>query len=141
MVLKSGNRPLNLISKPRITCCPTLPSPFLTDWKLISYVITIKFLTLSWSIFYNVISLSHTIGPFCDSIMLFKMTNFLPQKVKTQCVHFRSHAEYFLLPQKISEKISRRLLLFETKGSIYYIKHMYIQPFLPWEWIDLKVGI
>ena len=58
------------------------------------------------------------------------MSVYLPHKVKTQYVHFKSHAEYFLLPWKMSEEISRRSMLFNiTKGSIYYSKHMYIQPF------------
>ncbi len=59
----------------------------------------------------------------------FTLTN-LPHKVKTQYVHYRSHIEYFLLPWKISEKISRRSELnYRPKGSIYYIKRMYVQPF------------
>ncbi len=32
---------------------------------------------------------------------------FLPHKVKTQYLHFRSHAEYFLLSWKIPEVMSR----------------------------------
>ena len=55
----------------------------------------------------------------------------LPHKVKMQYVNFRSHTKYFLLSWKIPEEISRQSMLFHmiTKGSIYYIKHMYIQPF------------
>ena len=48
-------------------------------------------------------------------------------KVKAQYLHFRSHAEYFLLSWKIPEEISRRSMLLTsitvTKVSIYYIKH------------------
>ncbi len=50
----------------------------------------------------------------------------LPHKVKTQYLHFGSHAEYFPLPWKIHEVFSKRSM---TKGSIYYIRNMYIQPF------------
>ncbi len=41
---------------------------------------------------------------------------FLPftHKVKTQYLHFRSHAEYFLLSLKIPEVISRRSILFHN---------------------------
>ena len=54
----------------------------------------------------------------------------LPHKVKVQYMHFRSHTEYFLLPWKIPEEISRWLMFYHNyKGSIYYTKHMYIQPF------------
>ena len=38
----------------------------------------------------------------------------LPHQVKTQFLHFRSHAEYFLLPWKFPEVISRRLILFHN---------------------------
>ncbi len=38
----------------------------------------------------------------------------LPHKVKTQYLHFRSHAEYSLLSWKISEVISRRSILFHN---------------------------
>ena len=35
----------------------------------------------------------------------------MPHKVKTQYVHLRSHAEYFLLPRKVPEEISRRSII------------------------------
>ncbi len=38
----------------------------------------------------------------------------LPPQVKTQYLYFRSHTEYFLLPWKIPEKISRRSVLFNN---------------------------
>ncbi len=38
----------------------------------------------------------------------------LPHKVKTQYLHFRSQAEYFLLPWKIPEVMSRRSILFHN---------------------------
>ena len=38
----------------------------------------------------------------------------LPLQVKTQYLHFRFHANWFLLPWKISEKISRRSMLFNN---------------------------
>ncbi len=38
----------------------------------------------------------------------------LPYKVKTQYLHFRSHAKYFLLSWKIPEVISRRSILFHN---------------------------
>ncbi len=38
----------------------------------------------------------------------------LPHNVKMQHLHFRSHAEYFLLSQKIPDMISRRSILFNN---------------------------
>ncbi len=38
----------------------------------------------------------------------------LLHKVKTQCVHFRLHANYFLFAWKILEEISRRSMLFNN---------------------------
>ncbi len=38
-----------------------------------------------------------------------------PHKVKTQYVHFRPHTNYFLLPCKISEEISRWSMLFNNQ--------------------------
>ncbi len=35
-------------------------------------------------------------------------------QVKMQCMHFRFHAHYFLLPWKIPQEISRRSLLFHN---------------------------
>ncbi len=52
----------------------------------------------------------------------------LPHQVKTQYLHFRFYANYFLLPWKISEEISRRSML-SHNFRIYHINHMYIQPF------------
>ena len=46
-----------------------------------------------------------------------------------QYVHFNLHTNYFLLPWKIPEGISRPSMLFQYEGSIYHIKHMSIQPF------------
>ena len=40
-------------------------------------------------------------------------TSNLPHKVKTQYVHFRLHTNYFLLPWKIPEEISRWPILFQ----------------------------
>ncbi len=39
---------------------------------------------------------------------------FMPHKVKTQYLHFRSHAEYFILSWKIPEVMSRRSILFHN---------------------------
>ncbi len=62
---------------------------------------------------------------------------FLPHKVKTQYVHFRSHAGYFLLPWKIPEKkLSDDQCSSKTKENNYYSKHMYIYNLLAWKWID-----
>ena len=38
----------------------------------------------------------------------------LPHKVKTRYLHFRSHAEHFLLSWKIPKVISRRPILFHN---------------------------
>ena len=51
----------------------------------------------------------------------------LPHKVKIQYVHFWLHVNYFLLPWKNPEEISRWFMLFITKGTIYLIKCMSIQ--------------
>ena len=50
-------------------------------------------------------------------------------KLKMQHVHFRLHTNYFLLPWMIPEEIETQLMLFNNLGSIYQIKHMFIQPF------------
>ena len=65
-------------------------------------------------------------------------------QVKMQYLHFRFHANYFLLPWKIAEEISRQLCSRITKGSIYHIRRMYIQPFTtkvvwPEIWCLMKV--
>ena len=63
-------------------------------------------------------------GHFLSSITL-------SHKVKTQYVHFRLRANYFLLPLKISEEISRRNQCFSiTQVSINHIKLMSIQTFI-----------
>ena len=41
--------------------------------------------------------------------------SFLSRKVKTQYLHFRLHANYFLLPWKIPAEISRRPMLFNNE--------------------------
>ena len=53
----------------------------------------------------------------------------LLHKGKMQYVHFKSHAEYFHLPCKFLKKLADDQWSSITKGSIYYIKHMNIQPF------------
>ncbi len=54
----------------------------------------------------------------------------LPHKVKMQYVHFRIHTNYFLLPWKITEEISRQSVLFNNSKAVpTIIKHMSIQPF------------
>ena len=53
----------------------------------------------------------------------------LPYTVKTQYVHFRSHAEYFLLPWKIPDEISRRSVLFHSEAASIISNIMYMQPF------------
>ena len=54
----------------------------------------------------------------------------LPHKVKMEYVHFTLHINYFLLPYKFPEEISRQSVFFNIyKGSIYHIKHMSVQPF------------
>ncbi len=66
-------------------------------------------------------------------------TLYLPHQVKTQYLHFRFHANYFPLPWKIPEGISRRSISSITKGSIYHIKHMYIQHFAMGEdWPEIE---
>ena len=50
-------------------------------------------------------------------------------KVKRQYEHCRLHTKCIVLPWKIPKEISRWSMLFNNKGSIYHIKHMYIQSF------------
>ncbi len=61
----------------------------------------------------------------------FVMSSTLPHKVKMQYLHFRSHAEYFLLSclGKFLKWWADHQSSSITKGGIYHIKHMYIQPF------------
>ncbi len=67
-----------------------------------------------------------------------RMSHVLPHKVKMQYVHFRSHAEYFLLPWKFLKKLADNQCCSITKNSIYYVKHMYIQPFsMEVHWLDI----
>ncbi len=49
-----------------------------------------------------------------ECLLCSKQSAALPHKVKTQYLHFRSHAEYFLLSWKIPEVISRRSILFHN---------------------------
>ncbi len=87
----------------------------------------------------------HTNDTRCASLstvcnnMLLRTILILLHKVKTQYVHFRSHAEYILLPWKISEEISRWSMLFHTKGSyLPYETHISIQPFtMGVDWSDI----
>ena len=48
----------------------------------------------------------------------------LPHYVKMQYLHLRFYANYFLLPWKIPEEISRQFSSI-TKGSIYHMKHVH----------------
>ncbi len=45
------------------------------------------------------------------SIWSYVTTRNLPHKVRTQYLHFRFHANYFLWPWKIPDEISRRSML------------------------------
>ena len=49
-------------------------------------------------------------------------------QLKTQHLHIKFHANYFLLP-KIPEEIADDHCSSITKGSTYHIKHMSIEPF------------
>ena len=54
----------------------------------------------------------------------------LPHQVKTQYLHFRFHANYFILPWKIPEEISRRSMLFHNSKAVSTISNiMNIQHF------------
>ncbi len=58
----------------------------------------------------------------------------LRHQVKMQYLHFRFHANYFLLPGRFLKNqqtinTSRDQYSFISKGSIYHINHMYIQYF------------
>ncbi len=59
----------------------------------------------------------------------------LPHPVKTQYLHFRLHANYFLLPWKIHKEISRQSCVSITKGSICHINTLSTFYQL---WIDQK---
>ncbi len=61
-----------------------------------------------------------------------KAIESLPSLRKTQYLHFRFHASYFLLPWKITEEISRRSMLFHSQRQYlpHHIKHSVDTTFL-----------
>ena len=70
------------------------------------------------------------IGSINDRIFHFDQSDsHLPHWVKMQYVHFRLHTTYFLLLRKIPEELADDQCSSITKGSIYHIKHISIQPF------------
>ncbi len=50
---------------------------------------------------------------------------FLPYKIKMQYMQFRLHVEYFLLPLKIPEEMSRRSMLFNNRRE-YLLYETYV---------------
>ena len=42
-----------------------------------------------------------------DRLLAIRIDHLLPHQVKTQYLHFRLHAKYFLVPWKIPEEITR----------------------------------
>ncbi len=48
---------------------------------------------------------------------------------KMQYLHFRLHANYFLLPGRFLKKLADDQCTFITKGSIYHIKHIIMQKY------------
>ncbi len=69
----------------------------------------------------------------------------LPHKVKTQYLHLRWHAGTFFCLGKFQKWWADNQSSSIYKGSIYYIKHMYIQPFsmeLDWReiWHQMDVS-
>ncbi len=65
----------------------------------------------------------------CNQICDHHLITSLPPEVKTLYLHFRYHANYFLLPWYSWKKLADDRCSSITKGSIYHIKHWYIQPF------------
>ncbi len=79
--------------------------------RYFSSKILIRDISWAWSLPLSTWSVGH--NPF-KSACPRSTTSDLPPQVKTQYLHFRSHANYFLLTWKIPEEISRRSLLFNT---------------------------
>ncbi len=65
----------------------------------------------------------------------------LPHKVKTQYLHFRSHAEYFLLSWKIPQEISRRSMLFHNLRGVSTVPNICTYNLCVWKWIKEKFDI
>ncbi len=64
-----------------------------------------------------------------NSIFLMPWVTTLPHKVKTQYLHFNFMQTTFFYLERFLKKLAEDQCSFITKGSIYHIKHMYIQPF------------
>ncbi len=57
-----------------------------------------------------------------------------PNKVKMQYMHFRLHSNYFLVPWKIPEEISRRLIVpFKVKMQYLHFRFHVNYFLLPWK--------
>ncbi len=58
------------------------------------------------------------------------INSYVPQSIKTQYLHFRSHAEYRCLIKCLKWLADDQSSSITKKSiSIYYIKHMHMQPF------------
>ena len=73
--------------------------------------------SFDWSIHFNSVYNGHVAlltdddGQKCNVV---NVAQYLPHKVKTQYLHFRSYAEYFILSWKILELMSKRSILFHN---------------------------
>ena len=66
----------------------------------------------------------------------------LLHKVKTQYLHFRLHANYFFYLERFLKKLADDQCSARSKGSIYHIKHMYMQSFtavVDWPVLNVKL--
>ncbi len=77
------------------------------------------------------------LGPSCmktwNCLRLPSCILLLPRQVKTQYLHFRFHANYFLLPWKDSWRNQQTMLFNNWRQYLQYQTCEY-NP-LPWEWI------
>ncbi len=65
--------------------------------------------------------------------------SYLPHKVKMQYVYFRLHTIYYLCLGKFLKKLADEQCSSVTKGSIYHIKHVSIQPFtMGVDWVEIE---
>ena len=67
--------------------------------------------------------------------------NVTPQSKKTQYVHFRSHAEYLLLPWKIPEEIRKTINVLPSLKGVSTISNICTYNLLALKWIEQKFDV
>ncbi len=96
---------------------------FVWTWKLFSFD---TWGTVQWNI--KIVMPYQKALLNADRLKICVSQGGLPHNVKTQYLHFRFHANYFSYLGR-SEKLGDDQCSSWTKGSIYHINHMSIQPF------------